>query len=233
MVIDGQPAALARRTPVTARFDFGPTEVSVSWYLDSKAVADQELRAAGFDPLRIVLRNNAREVEVPRWIAGTCTFRALIEDGRIDTDLPSGASLKQDAADDSLRWSALLPTADHIAADIETRLLAGHRTLVPGTLSPNHRGDVADSIGVNLDERGVPVSRALSVEPMSTIGQLLIDVAKAAAARGLHAVLTMSFIATGEWGPAVILLDADLTPIAKGDTSYTIEHALLSALDRL
>lgn len=233
VVINGQPAALAHRTPVVARCDFTPREVTISWSLDSKAIADQELLAAGLDPLRIVVRNNAREVEVPQWIAGTCTFRAHVKNGRIDTDPPSGTSLTQDAADDRLHWSAMLPTAEHIAADIETGLLAGYRTLLPGTLSPNHRGDVAASIGVTLDHRGMPVSRALSVEPMPTIGQLLIDVAKAAATRGLHAVLTMSFIATGEWGPAVILLDADLTPVAKGDTSYTIEHALLSALDRL
>lgn len=233
VVIDGQPAALAHRTPVVARCDFTPTEVTVSWSLDSKAIADQGLRAAGLDPLRIVVRNSAQEVEVPQWIAGTCTFRAHVKNGRIDPDPPSGASLTQDAEDDGLRWSAMLPTAEHIAADIETGLLAGYRSLLPGTLSPNRRDGIAASIGVTLDERGVPVSRALSVEPMPTIGQLLIDVAKAAATRGLHAALTMSFIATGEWGPAVILLDADLTPVAKGDTSYTIGHALLSALDRL
>ena len=41
----------------------------------------------------------------------------------------------------------------------------------------------------------------------------------------------MEFIATVERCLAVTLLDSDLAPVAKGTTSYAIEHALLSARD--
>ncbi|TJZ80020.1 hypothetical protein FCG67_03775 [Rhodococcus oryzae] len=234
IVIDGQPAALAHRIPVTARCSFGPREVVVRWSVDSKSIIDQALTAAGLDPQRIVVRNNnLHELEIPRWAAGIAAFRAVVEDGRIEKDPPSDASLEQDAMGSGLGWFALMPTAEHIATGIEASLLADYRTLLPGTLPLNLRGDVAARIGVDLDARGVPVSRALSFESMPTIRQLLIDVAESAAARGLHAVLTMDFIATGEWGPAVTLLDSDLTLVAKGTTSYTIEHALLSCLDGL
>nr|WP_169310439.1 hypothetical protein [Rhodococcus oryzae] len=233
-MIDGQPAALAHRIPVTARCSFGPHEVVVRWSVDSKTIIDQALTAAGLDPQRIIVRNNRfHELEIPRWAAGIAAFRAIVEDGRVEKDPPLDAALEQNAMGSGLGWSALMPTAEHVATGIEASLLADYRTLLPGTLPPNRRGDVAARIGVDLDARGVPVSRALSFESMPTIRQLLVDVAESAAARGLHAVLTMDFIATGEWGPVVTLLDSGLTLVAKGATSYTIEHALLSALDRL
>lgn len=120
-------------------------------------------------------------MEIPRWVAGTVVFRAMVEGGRVETAPPSSTPQQQNSVADP-DWSTLLPTAEHIATDIEANLLADYHGMLPGTMQPTLRGEAATDIGVTLDARGVPVSRAVVVEP---IRQLLIDVAEASAARRL------------------------------------------------
>lgn len=218
--IVSSPAGMITHGHIKPRLRWSAGFESASWTLSEADIIEAAAAQAGHDTGRLIVREGQQLGERVRWISGSVVQR-------ITADRVEAVDLASPGV-----WRELFPTGQQIADQIADAIERATTDLLLGTDRQNRRDD-ARRAGYQLDSDLVVTARHMSVHQIAPIQDLLTNVAAAAAERGRIAALTTNFVATEEWGPAVVMLDKTWHIIDAFAPFYEIEHALADALDQI